>query len=285
MQEDKAVDEFRKDGQESEPKDKPSREPAGAFLMNWSQEEIDQVLQEMEEAAKDPEIPQPTVREKTELFKRIFGFEMELNAQDRERMACEDEVAQQEQYAESLQRRKEHYERLRFHWRVAAMLATVLITFSTASMMGTVGKGGADVVLNDRDEYTNVRIFDSQTNETYDGIKRYFVPDYVPEGYTLMFEDISDLGAIFTYCKEENMSFGDQNLIVETMTVDSMSVVDTEDLQRVEQAGISNGYLYTSDQKSFILLKFNDCGVRISGPINSEEILLMSESLSSNYIK
>ncbi len=178
------------------------------------------------------------------------------------------------------QTKPKRFPRAKKFWVIVAAAAAILGTMTTAAAFQNRFRR---FFLHESSIATDVEVLPPDDGENSETISYYWDAEYVPEGYTVYFSDISDMDTTIMYTNE-----GENPITISTISLTAIPSIDTEDTQKqdVEIAG-GSGYLYTTSDESKIrlLLLYADCVLFISGEgISREELFKMTDSLYTTNI-
>lgn len=159
-------------------------------------------------------------------------------------------------------------------WVIAAAAAAVLGTITTAAAFQNQIRR---FLLHESRIATDVEVLPPDDGENSETISYYWDAEYIPEGYTLGYENISELTSFIAYDSSEGLSID-----ILTMPLSATPSIDTEDTQKQEIVIADRpGYLYTTmdDSKTRLFILYEDCFTIISGEIPQLELLKIAESL------
>jgi hypothetical protein len=172
------------------------------------------------------------------------------------------------------QTKPKRFPRAKKFWVIVAAAAAILGTMTTAAAFQNRFRR---FFLHESSIATDVEVLPPDDGENSETISYYWDAAYVPEGYVLGYESISDLMTVLIYDSEEG-----SYIEISTLSLSTIPSIDTENTQRQEiEINNYSGYLYTTkdDSKTWIIILYEDCFVTIGGKVPQTEILKIAESL------
>ena len=167
-----------------------------------------------------------------------------------------------------------------YYGKKVAVIFLILFSITFASTMSIKANRVRffEFVTEIWEEFTSF-IFKSEENDNYD-ILRSISPSYIPDDFTILFEEVSDYAMRVVYINNDNNNDKKQILYEHRLLSDVIKIIDTEGVE-VEEFMIGSQIVSSFINKGVNQIHWNDGSYYYSlvSTIDMDELIKMAESI------
>ncbi len=162
---------------------------------------------------------------------------------------------------------------------IFAAVSSLIVASSSVATVMAVNPAIREMVLTDFGQYSTLNmLFSEKKAEIPKDWQEQYYPRYIPEGFTYKETKLGSKikGLIYVNSKKQFLSF---IVIAPGTDID----IDTENMMKTEiKVKNHDAILFEKNDKlhSSIVINYEDCIIRIYGPISGEEITKIAENIS-----
>ena len=168
-----------------------------------------------------------------------------------------------------------------FRRAAVASAAFIAAIGGTAVTVMAISPTIRQMVLTDFGEYSTLDVlFSGHKPEIPEDWQEMYYPSYIPEGFTYKETKLTSKMKTLIYITDD----GEYNLAFSIILPGSDIGLDTENMVKSEiKVKDHNAILYEKQGSlvSSILINYEDCIIDIFGPVRSEELILIAESIKT----